>query len=231
MEIRDLSEHMADLARDLRSEEGEEQTLQHIVDAAVELIGPCEAAGITMATRQGEVRSSAASSRTAARSDAIQREQGEGPCIDAVWAHRVISVPDLSEETRWPKWSAVMSEELGVRSMLCVRLFTHENRVGALNLFSSEPHQFDEDEEQEAVAIAAHAAVAAAAAENIEQLTTAIGNRTLIGQATGMIMVQYDLTGARAFSVLRRLSSEQNRKLSAIAQELVTTWDAALHRQ
>lgn len=226
MQTEDLSVRMASLARDLRSGQDHESTLQHIVDSAVELVAPCETASITLANKRGEIRSAATSSQPALRNDEIQQELQEGPCVAAALQQPVVSIADLANEDRWPQWAARAREELGFGSGLCVRLFTHERGIGALNLFSSEPGQFNDDEEQEAVAVAAHAAVALAAAEDIEHLRTAITNRTAIGQATGIVMVRYGLTSLRAFEVLKRLSSEQNRKLALVAEDVVADWDS-----
>jgi GAF domain-containing protein len=226
MESEILSVRVAALARDLRSDEDHGSTLQRIVDSAVELIAPCETASITLANPQGEVRSAATSGQRALRNDEIQQELQEGPCVAAALTQPVVVIPDLVEDQRWPQWAYRAHDELGFRSGICVRLFTHERGIGALNLFSSEPQQFSDEEEQEAVAVAAHAAVALAASEDIHHLRTAITNRTVIGQATGVVMVQYGLSSLRAFDVLKRLSNEQNRKLASIAEELVADWDA-----
>ena len=59
------------------------------------------------------------------------------------------------------------------------------------------------------------------ALRHIENLETAIERRAVIGQATGILMERYDLDSDAAFAVLRRLSSEQNRKLYDVAEELV----------
>jgi GAF domain-containing protein len=226
MNSEDLSVRMAILARDLRSGTNSPSTLQYIVDTAVELIEPAETASITLANKRGEVRSAATSSDRALRNDEIQQELNDGPCVAAALQQPVVHIRDVRSERRWPQWAERARDELGFGSGMCVRLFTHERGIGALNLFSSEPEQFGDEEEQEAVAVAAHAAVALAAAEDIEQLRTAITNRTVIGQATGLVMAQYGLTTLRAFEVLKRLSSEQNRKLARIAEDVVSDWDA-----
>lgn len=225
-----LPERMADLARELGSRSGTGQTLQHVVEAAVELVGPCESAGISLAARRGQISTSASSDDLPTRCDELQQELGEGPCVDAAWERRVVSVPDLGSEQRWPRWATRAREDLGIGSMLCLQLFTDEDQMGALNLFSTDVGAFDEDDEHEAVAIAAHAAVAVAAAENIDSLRSAIDNRTIIGQATGISMVRFGLSDDQAFNLLRRLSNEQNRKLSQIAREIVTDWNASGQR-
>jgi hypothetical protein len=93
------------------------------------------------------------------------------------------------------------------------------NKLGALNLYSRQGNAYTEDNLDEAIAIAAHAAVAAA--QHIDQLGIGMARRTLIGQAVGILMERYNLDADRAFSVLVRLSSTENRKLFDIASELV----------
>lgn len=209
------------LARDLRSEETKDQTLGHVVRSAVDMIEPCESAAITLVDRKGSSRSAAATSDLPVRNDQLQREVGEGPCLDAIWKESVISVPDLRAEQRWIRWASRARQELGIGSLVCFQLFTHEDRVGALNLLSSRVDAFTEQDLDVGAAIAAQASVALAAAGEIDNLRTAIGSRTVIGQATGLLMAEYDLSADAAFGVLRRLSMEQNRKLIDVARELV----------
>jgi len=73
--------------------------------------------------------------------------------------------------------------------------------------------------------MAAMAAVALARSINDEQLAAAIETRTVIGQAIGMVMERYRLDEDRAFSVLRRISSQENVKLRDVAKQLVSTRD------
>lgn len=209
------------LARDLRSEETKDQTLGHVVRSAVDMIEPCESAAITLVDRKGSSRSAAATSDLPVRNDQLQREVGEGPCLDAIWTESVISVPDLRAEQRWIRWASRARQELGIGSLVCFQLFTHEDRVGALNLLSSRVDAFTEQDLDVGAAIAAQASVALAAAGEIDNLRTAIGSRTVIGQATGLLMAEYDLSADAAFGVLRRLSMEQNRRLIDVARELV----------
>ena len=197
--------------------------MSHLASAAVGLIHSCEHAGITIAHRDGTVETAAATSDIPARGDKLQQELGEGPCIDAAWDEEIVHCSDLAGDDRWPLWGPRAADELGTRSMLCVQLFTHERKLGALNLYSSRPRAFDVDERTEALALAAHAAVAVAAAQKIDQLDSAIHRRTVIGQATGILMERYTLDAAQAFNVLRRFSQTENRKLYDVAAELVLT--------
>src|SRR3954470_13207926 len=215
------AQRMAELARALRSEPDAAAAMDHLVQATVDLVPACDAAGITVAHRGGRIETPAASNDWPALSDKWQAEFGEGPCVDAAWKHEWVSSGDVANDDRWPAWGPRIAATLGVRSMLCLQLFTNENKLGALNLYSRQIDAYTEDNMDEAIAIAAHAAVAVAAAQDIDQLGIGMARRTLIGQAVGITMERYDLDADRAFSVLVRLSSTENRKLFDIASELV----------
>jgi AmiR/NasT family two-component response regulator len=60
-----------------------------------------------------------------------------------------------------------------------------------------------------------------AADERVRHLLTALEHRTVIGQATGIVIERYDLRPEAAFAVLLRISSQRNRKVYEIAEELV----------
>jgi AmiR/NasT family two-component response regulator len=66
----------------------------------------------------------------------------------------------------------------------------------------------------------------AAAQRTIRQLVEALDTRTVIGQATGMMMERYQLSSEVAFATLCQLSSERNRKVRDIAAELVAKGQA-----
>ena len=66
-------------------------------------------------------------------------------------------------------------------------------------------------------------AVAIAAATQVEQLGDALDTRTLIGQATGLLMATYDLPADAAFAALARTSQTTNTKLRDLAAEVVRT--------
>lgn len=63
----------------------------------------------------------------------------------------------------------------------------------------------------------------AAALVEIDHLETALEHRTVIGQATGILVERYGLSPDGAMAYLRRVSQDSNRKLYDIAAELVAT--------
>ena len=220
------NDRIAALARELAAQPDREQTLERIIEIVKDLVPNADEVGITLIRRGDSVTTSAASGPAPTRSDQLQDELDEGPSRDAIWAERLVVANDLEREDRWPRWAPTVADELGVRSMMCVRLFTHDDTIGAINLFSRDRHAFDPDDRDQVEAIAAHAAVAVATAGEIENLKQGMAGRTVTAQATGLMMAHYNLTATAAFEVLRRFSSEQDRKLITIAQELIENHDA-----
>lgn len=219
-----LSEQIAAAAREMEGEHDPRTTMEMAVRLGVEIVsGAHEAAISLLYTGPLRIDTPAATSDAVRRVDELQYEHDEGPCLDAIREHHVVKSPDVRSDARWPRWGPAAAEETGIRSMLCFRLFTHRDKLGALNLYSREVDGFDDDDREHGLAIAAHTSIAVAAAQEIEDLKAAIDTRTVIGQATGILMGRFDLDAPRAFAVLTRLSSHSNRKLRDIAHDIVAT--------
>lgn len=218
-----LGRRLADVARDVESRHDLSGAADEIVAVATEMVDHGTAAGITLVHGRRRVETVAATSDDVRRGDALQYELNEGPCLDAAWEERQVYCPDLAKDHRWPTWGPRVADELCVQTMLCTQLFTNENQLGALNLYSTKKGAFTEEDRETVLLLAAHAAVAVAAAQQVDSLKVAVDRRTTIGKALGILMERYDLDDDQAFSVLRRLSSDENRKVHDLAEELVIT--------
>jgi GAF domain-containing protein len=215
-------EQFADAARAMSTRGDLKQMLEEAVLAATQLVEGCDHAGITVVHSRRRVTTDVATDDVVRRGDELQYELGEGPCLEAIYEHETIISDDLTREERWPRWSRIAAEELGVRSMLCLRLYVApDDTVGGLNLYGDQTHAFPASERHTALALAAHIAVAYVAASEQSGLDSALATRTIIGQAEGMLMQRYGLNESQAFDVLRRHSQAENRKLHDIALELV----------
>ena len=220
----ELSEQIASAARDLEHESGSQDTMDKVVELAVELVDGAEHAGISLVHKNGVIDSPAVSDDVVRRVDELQYEYGHGPCVDAIRRdEESVHSPNIAVDGRWPEWGPRTTEETGIRSMLSFRLFTTGDTVGALNLYSRREGAFEADDRVVGVALTAHAALAVVAAQQIEGLHVAVDGRTVIGQAVGILMERYNVGADVAFGVLKRVSQESNRKLREVAQELVTT--------
>lgn len=222
-EVAEYANRMAELARNLRSQRSSLLTLHHVVAATAELVKNCADVSITMATsdRRVETRASLGNG-LAEQADQLQAQFNEGPVIDAAWDSPLLVAHRLPDDGLWPRWGQAVVDQLGVHSVVCVQLFTHEDHeLGALQLFATKPHAFTADAVDEVLGIAGQAAVALAAVANHEALQFGLVRRTAIGQATGILMERYELDQHAAFEVLRRTSQETGRKVYALALELV----------
>ena len=71
--------------------------------------------------------------------------------------------------------------------------------------------------------LAAQVAVAIAEEQQTESLRIGALDRTIIGQAQGILMERYKVDADLAFNVMRRVSQNNNTKLIRVADELVRT--------
>jgi len=207
------------VVRTLEPEADVEGTVGHIVTAASASIQGTEYAGVSL-LEGGEMRSIAPTNDVVAKLDRVQHELGEGPCVDAVFEQPLYRVAEIATESRWPKFGAAAAD-LGVRSLLGVRLFTTSTTLGALNLYSTQAGAFDRDAEPLVDLFAAHAAIALAGSRRQAQLQNALRTRDTISMAKGILMQRHSITDEQAFNLLVRGSQHANRKLHDIAAWLV----------
>ncbi|MGZ0146045.1 GAF and ANTAR domain-containing protein [Kribbella sp. WER1] len=211
------------LALEMHEADTLDETVQAVVDFALHALN-CDYAGVALRAVGGSPEVPAVTDPTVAEIYHFQMSGEDGPLVQCLDERTVVRVPDLVQETRWPEWTKKVLE-LGVRSVLDVPLWTAAGTVGVLGLYSTEPESFGTDEEAIAHILARHAAVAVAAARHEEHLKVAIDARKVVGQAMGMLMERYHLTGDQAFQVLKRYSQDTNTKLREVAQQLIDSRD------
>ena len=220
----DLAIRLSELARTLEDEDGEHDTLDAISAAAVDTVPGAQYAGLSVVERRREIRTRAATHDLVREVDRAQYETGEGPCLDAIYEHTMVCMPDLTAEDRWPGFTRRVIG-LGVASMLSFQLYVQQDTLGALNLSSHHRHAFTDESGQVGLLFTAHAAIAMAGARQREQLSRAVAVRDLIGQAKGILMERHKLTGDQAFALLVRASQRTNTRLADIAAYLAETGD------
>lgn len=223
MRAQDPGDRFAAIARDLQNQSTEAATLDRIGALALETIQGCDHAGITVLDRRERISTLTATDDVVARADVQQYDLGEGPLLDVLSQQDAVISQDLANDDRWPRWAKWVHEKLGVKSMLCFQLFTTARSYGALDMYCDRQDGFDPHDRTVGLALAAHAAVALASSHEEEHLNVAVINRTIIGQAEGILMERYDLTADQAFAMLVRMSQDENRRVNILAQELITT--------
>jgi GAF domain-containing protein len=218
------AQRIAQVARDLQDHRNDRiSTYELAVKVAQANVDGCDAAALSIVRGRQGIETVAATDDLAVAADQLQYDLGEGPCLDQLWRERHVYTPDLRHEDRWPEWSRRAVEETAVRSVLALHVFTHQGSLGVLNLYSRSVDGIDADDREEAAAIAAHVAIAVASVHEINHLTLGLDSRTVIGQATGILMGRFRLDADAAFKVLARYSSSSELKLRDVAAEIVRT--------
>ena len=212
----------ADLAQAMGAAGADHDRLMLAVEAAVELIGVCAHAGVTL-NRHGECLTLAGSSEIPSMVNKLQNETGEGPCHVLDRDEETIISTDLPADRRWPTWGSRAKQELGLGSSMSLLIFTARGSYGTLSLYAERPSAFSADDLATAQALAGHLAVSMAASREIMGLGVALASRTVIGQAEGIVMERLGVDADQALAYLKRVSSHTNTKLVDVALALVRT--------
>lgn len=218
-----FDQELAAAARDMQDEGSSKQAMERAVALATQILPGCDAAGVCVVYSGKRVDTHATSNDALAQVDALQHELKQGPCLDALRKQDTVQSNDLSTDERWPKWGPEVASRLGLFSIVSYRLFSTESNLGALNLYGRSKSAFTADDVHDGTALAAHIGVALAGAQEVENLEKALGGRTVIGQATGILMERFDLTPDRAFGLLSKISQNRNLKLRPLAEQIVQT--------
>lgn len=216
-----LHDTMAQLAATLDELATLDETVSLVVEAATELVPGCDSASITVRRESGRLESFASSSEMAARADQLQHRLAEGPCYHDRGAAAIVESPDVVADARWQEWGRSVNGEVGLASVLSIRLAATRDVRGALNLYSRDAGAFDRHAVELATTLGVHAGIAVRTAVLEQDLTVAIPSTRLIGQAQGLLMERFGMDTEAAFAVLRRLSQESNLKVVEIARRVV----------
>ncbi|WP_297627432.1 GAF and ANTAR domain-containing protein [Nocardioides sp.] len=182
-------------------------------------------ASITVVDDAGAVASWARVGDLASPLDHLQHDAGEGPCLDALRDGRLVLAPRIRHDGRWPAYVAA-GVGIGLRSQLAMPVRWRDDMLlGALNLYSTTHDDIDASAPVVAGVVAGQVGRSLASFREIEALDRALAERTVIGQACGLVMGRLDLDPDHAFEHLRRRAAAQGRALVLVAQEMVLTSD------
>lgn len=195
--------------------------LEAILRAAVSAVDGADFAGVNLLV-DGRFEPQAVLGGPPLELDVLQQRSGVGPCIDASRSQSVIRADDLGNAENWPEYGA-LAVSLGVRSMLCTPMRVDDMQLGSISLYSRTLDAFGPVAERVAGLLGVHAAVALADARRRQNLTIALHNRDVIGQAKGILMERHRITSEAAFALLSQASQRANRKLAVIAEQVAST--------
>jgi transcriptional regulator with GAF, ATPase, and Fis domain len=214
-EVAELVQSLQDLDTDV------DTVLAELTESAVTAVPGAQYAGITVASRDGKVRTASATDRYPSLLDDIQQRHDEGPCLSAAWEQHIIRIDDMMLERRWPAYCCAAIEETPIRSIMSFQLFADHHTMSALNFYAERPNAFDDDAVELGVIMAAHTSLAWNLVRRNQQFRSALASRDIIGQAKGMVMERFKIDSAQAFELLKRLSQNSNTPVAVVARQLV----------
>jgi hypothetical protein len=195
-----------------------------ICRAALAAVPGCDHACVTTMRAGEPTVCEAATDDVARRIDELERETGEGPCLDAILTQTFECDSDITDGTSWPLLAERVVAETPVRGMAGYRILVGDRKAGALNLYSDTPGAFTPDVGRMGAIMAAFASVALAAAtehESANSLRGALDSNREIGKAVGLLMATNGIGDQEAFDMLREASSTLNLRLALVARRVV----------
>jgi GAF domain-containing protein len=199
--------------------------MKRAVDAVHRLFG-YSGAGVMFITESGYLSYVAASDEAGRQLEEAQAAAGEGPCYESyVYASEVVS-SDLHADSRWPGLVPHLSAQ--VRAVAGIPVLLGGSAVGTLNVYSSEPGDWDSSDVRALHAygdLIAEVVSAALAARDqgvlADQLRYALDYRVVIERAVGYLMGAHSMDAVTAFDVLRKRARDSRRRVADVAAEVI----------
>lgn len=222
-----LAKAFVELADSLVADFDVVDLLTVLVDRCVDVLD-VGAAGLMLATPDGDLRVMASTSDTVRVLEQFELQLQEGPCLDCYRTGQPVVNQDLTVVNgRWPHF-APEALQAGFRAVHALPMRVRGQVIGALNLFHTDPGEMRQSDVEAAQALADVATIAilsnrASREAQIvnEQLTHALNSRIAIEQAKGMIAERLGLDMDGAFKVLRNHARNHNLKLAHVSEEIV----------
>ncbi|MBY4127353.1 GAF and ANTAR domain-containing protein [Rhodococcus fascians] len=204
--------------------------LQAMTIEVVQALNTADLAGITLVDEDGDLPQTVASTDPRVNDvDADQYRSNEGPCLESARTQQMVRVLVRDVEHRWPQFAANVSG-LGIQSYLSAPLIVDDRHLGALNIYSFDPHGFSDIDEallglfissiETAVVVSRRAK---SAEEEVDGLLTAMKTRAQIEQAKGIIMAMRGVDSDEAFAFLSEQSQSRNIKVADLATTLIAS--------
>ncbi len=203
------------------------ELLTMLADRCVEMLD-VDAAGLMLASAEGELRVVASSSEAMRVLELFELQAEEGPCPECFATGVAVANLELSQtEGRWPRF-APRALAAGFGSVHALPMRLRGQTIGTLNLFCGRRGGLEPPDVVAAqafadvatIAILQQRAVVEAQVVN-EQLTHALNSRVLIEQAKGMVAERTDLAMDRSFDRLRGHARNHNLRLVDVARDVI----------
>ncbi|PKT67262.1 antitermination regulator [Streptomyces populi] len=212
----ELAEGLTAAAQQLHETSSPHATLRTAVRLAVRILPGVEYAGISVIEPKSDRQTLAWTDEVVRSADALDTGREHHPYWSRLWTAPVARIEDSAAKDGDPALS-----DLGLRSVLSLRLRADRRRLTVLTAYARAPRAFDESAARIGRLFTAHVGIALDSATLREQLTEAMRTRDLIGQATGILMERLDIDASEAFDSLVRTSQRENVKLRDLARRVI----------
>lgn len=191
---------------------------------------PVTGASIAVFDIDGHQSTVWASDATAARVEELQFDLGQGPHWRALRTGVPVLINDtLADETdEWPLFGAAIAE-LDVRALHCFPMLLGAVTIGVVDLYCHRELVLAEVDYVLAIEltgqVAKHAvldAVHDASGNGVGVFGSAPAMRREVHQATGIILVQLDLSATEAFFALRAHAYSSSRAMLDVAHDVIS---------
>ena len=202
--------------------------LRKVVSIAAKAIVGADGVSVSL-TRDGRIKTVAASNDTVLRMDDHQYETGEGPCLSAASDGVPFDIERLRDESRWPEFVPLAIED-GIASILSTPLLTDVGSVGALNIYSSTAAAFGAHQRELAAMFATHASEIVGGVdlgmteEELDgRIADALQSRTVLALAQGVLMARSHVSADQASAVLHRAARDAGTSALSEATDVVAS--------
>jgi hypothetical protein len=203
--------------------------LIRVCQACVSLL-PVDGASISVMLGTQHRQSLYASDAVVGHLEEVQFSLGEGPCFEAFDTGRPVLVPDLAQRAdhTWPMFAAqVSSEQVG--AIFAFPLRRGAARFGAMDMYRRTPGWLSPAELATALQIVdiATSALLAVSATGPDGeigeawLTELVRDRTVVHQATGIVIAEFKISAEQALARLRGYAFVTGRQVQGVAEDLV----------
>lgn len=224
-----VTDTFIDLADTLASDYDIGEFLHMLVERCQEILRVATG-GVLIESPDGSLRLAAATSVEMQDLEQSEIEHDEGPCMDAYRGGDRVVAEDLTASFgRWPK-IAPLAVDIGLRAVYAFPLRLRGDRIGALNLYRTEPGDFVGEDVRLAQAFADVAAIGilqerkiAEAEDRSQHLQRALDSRVIIEQAKGMLAERAHISTEEAFDRIRAQARRNGEKVGAVCRRVIDT--------
>lgn len=202
------------------------EMLYRLTDQVVEVLD-VDGAGVSIA-RDGRLAFLAATGSAVGTVEAHQERAGDGPCHDSFNHGTQVRIDDLTANQRWPEHRDI-ALETGFKALAAVPMPAEGRRIGALDLYSVESHEWTDDEVRCAQILANMATgyvlnnLKLSESRNLtERLQTALDTRIVVEQAAGVLCGRHDIDPPEAHDLLRNHARTFGVSMQDVCERVIT---------